>query len=463
MTRRRHAPAATIVAVLVALALTLPLAVRRTPARADLSTLTRLRISVQSSSDWAAVDLVGMRIRAAHVASAPSPTTVTTSTSTITVRGLPAASAVVDAVVEVPADITSPVIRVRKGLIGTATAVITRTIDTDVDVATITNRESNRYSNVVEVTVTRDALVGSGLVVPKVDDRKLVLAFYYPWFTENRFSRGVWFDRPVGPYSSDDPAAVASMVNEAATSGINGFLVEADGLDHVAHFDLVLGAAAGQPGFSVAPYLDIAAFTSQGLLGPSVNMAALIATGQEVVRRAGDPSYLHVGSRPVLAVFGMWQMQADAWAQVRRALESVAGPLFVVGDRNDPGYALDGFHYYNPNARDADELTQVNASAADALRLRSLVDPAKPLQLWAATVSPGENNLASDPLHPVYRSRDGGTRYDETWRAALSSDPDWVLVTSWNEWFELTNVQPGTASGTTALSQTRSWAARWHT
>jgi len=37
--------------------------------------------------------------------------------------------------------------------------------------------------------------------------------------------------------------------------------------------------------------------------------------------------------------------------------------------------------------------------------------------------------------------RQGGRRYDDTWAAALSGAPDWVVVTSWNEWFEGTSVE----------------------
>ena len=54
--------------------------------------------------------------------------------------------------------------------------------------------------------------------------------------------------------------------------------------------------------------------------------------------------------------------------------------------------------------------------------------------------------------------RDGGARYDGTWSAALAGSPDWMVVTSWNEWFEDTEIEPGVATGSGALEQTASWS-----
>jgi len=54
-----------------------------------------------------------------------------------------------------------------------------------------------------------------------------------------------------------------------------------------------------------------------------------------------------------------------------------------------------------------------------------------------------------------------GERYQATWDAALASDPDWILVTSWNEWYEGTAVEPSVRFGDLALRQTADNAAAW--
>ena len=79
-------------------------------------------------------------------------------------------------------------------------------------------------------------------------------------------------------------------------------------------------------------------------------------------------------------------------------------------------------------------------------------------RLWAASVSPGQNMSYTTPLFPQHQDRKDGDRYDLTWSAALTSEPEWMLVTSWNEWFEATHIAPSKKFGTKALNQTAAWA-----
>ena len=46
-------------------------------------------------------------------------------------------------------------------------------------------------------------------------------------------------------------------------------------------------------------------------------------------------------------------------------------------------------------------------------------------------------------------------------RRTRELNPDWVLVTSWNEWMETTQVAPSEQSGWRALNQTATWAGRF--
>jgi hypothetical protein len=64
----------------------------------------------------------------------------------------------------------------------------------------------------------------------------------------------------------------------------------------------------------------------------------------------------------------------------------------------------------------------------------------------------------TNPMNGMYRARGtNGERYADTWRAAVGSDPEWVLITSWNEWYESTHIAPGVNSGGRALEQTATW------
>jgi len=66
---------------------------------------------------------------------------------------------------------------------------------------------------------------------------------------------------------------------------------------------------------------------------------------------------------------------------------------------------------------------------------------------------PGREGLVQDRLDGAY--------YRRTWEAALASDPDWILITTWNEWWETTHIEPSQAFGALYLELTREYAARW--
>jgi hypothetical protein len=57
--------------------------------------------------------------------------------------------------------------------------------------------------------------------------------------------------------------------------------------------------------------------------------------------------------------------------------------------------------------------------------------------------------------------RAGGMTYDQTWQAALSVDPPWVLVSTWNEWHAGSEIEPSVEHGHRYLEATRVWAERF--
>jgi len=204
--------------------------------------------------------------------------------------------------------------------------------------------------------------------------------------------------------------------------------------------------------------LELAQLQQQAGGRTDVNQIASVAA--DALSRSAQPSYLKVGASPVLFVYGTWTLQPSAWQAVMAKLAAQGYHPFVVGDGSDPGFAFDGFHLYNPNGLDATALRTYDWASARRLRIPHVLHPDVPQRLWAATVSPGQNTIGRHGTG-AFRSRDGGTRYDQTWRAALASNPDWVLITSWNEWLETTQVAPSQTAGWRALSQTASWSAQF--
>ena len=49
---------------------------------------------------------------------------------------------------------------------------------------------------------------------------------------------------------------------------------------------------------------------------------------------------------------------------------------------------------------------------------------------------PGNDDTRTHRADSYVRDRRNGDFYRETWRAAFSTYPDWIIITSWNEWVE---------------------------
>ena len=57
--------------------------------------------------------------------------------------------------------------------------------------------------------------------------------------------------------------------------------------------------------------------------------------------------------------------------------------------------------------------------------------------------------------------RANGETYRSFWRVARASDPQWILITSFNEWHEGSEIEPSVEFGTFYLELTAEEAAAW--
>jgi hypothetical protein len=74
---------------------------------------------------------------------------------------------------------------------------------------------------------------------------------------------------------------------------------------------------------------------------------------------------------------------------------------------------------------------------------------------------PGYNDVGVRPNSGFARGRDGGGYYAQSWQAALASSPNWVVITSFNEWPEGTYIEPSVAYGDAYLGLTAQYAAQF--
>src|SRR5262249_21283760 len=83
-------------------------------------------------------------------------------------------------------------------------------------------------------------------------------------------------------------------------------------------------------------------------------------------------------------------------------------------------------------------------------------------RVYAATVSPGydDSRLGRDTSSVIDRAN--GAFYDTQWRAAVSAGPDWMLITSWNEFWENTHIEPSVRYQKQYQVRTRMWSELFH-
>lgn len=423
--------------------------------------LTRLRVVLsETGAEWAGFRLDKGRILVHHVVTQTQGSRVKRGSTSIVLNGSDPATATINLVAFIdPGD--APVIMLAKSRAGTARAQIYQTNGrSPVLLADITNTLTDGDAT-ERRAIPRSSLVGQGVPIQPRDSRRLVLARYYPWYDAQSFDRRAYSDQPSGPYTSYDAGDVAYMVGQAADAGIDGFIVNQSG--HEAHrygFGLVLSAAEARTGFYVSPAIAATAFKKSD---DSYDLDAIANEILLSLRRSNSPAFLRSANRPVVFIFGAGarSLAADDWRTIVSRVSAAGYNPVYMGEPVKMAFGFDGSYTYDPNPYSYDQLLARNINQARVLRLPSLVDSSVPQRMWAATVSPGENKGVEFPRDKEEQPRDDGRRYELTWEAALNSSPEWIIVTSWNEWFEGTAIQPSQKYGTKALDQTRVWARRF--
>jgi murein DD-endopeptidase MepM/ murein hydrolase activator NlpD len=298
---------------------------------------------------------------------------------------------------------------------------------------------------------------------PPGPSSRLVLAFFYPWFGPGIWDSQQMSDSPIQPYDSSDPADLERQVHEAQGAGVDGFISSWTGQDQetARNFPKLLEVAA-KDNFKVTVYFEIDRIQTHGNL--ETQLKNIIDTYQ------GDGAFLHYNGKPV---FFFWRADAygdvSTWQQLRRRLDPNHTQIWSV-DTTDAKWldVFDSIHLFsaakwNQNTSAAD-VANVDNYWRNTIDTYNLQHPDQPSRLWVAGAIPGwdesrDQAPGHDPSKVIPR-RDGAV-YQETWCAAIASRPEWIAVTSYNEWFEGSQIEPSQIYGTKYLDLTRKWSAQY--
>ncbi len=81
-------------------------------------------------------------------------------------------------------------------------------------------------------------------------------------------------------------------------------------------------------------------------------------------------------------------------------------------------------------------------------------------KLWAGTTLAGyDDRIIRRPGMCI--DRNDGDTYDDLWDLCIDAEADWVLITSFNEWHEGTEIEPSEEYGDLFIHRTNYWANKF--
>ncbi len=255
----------------------------------------------------------------------------------------------------------------------------------------------------------------------------MILAFYYIWYRPERWSSATF--TPVEFYNSTDPRTLRRHCEEAKRAGIDGFIVSFWGKHEISKLDSV---------FKIFDECDIK-YTVY--FESSVSAADLIKQIDSILRVFGKrKNFLRFHGDPVIFIYGriinsLNFLQMDS---VIRAFPRLI--IFADGGGQTLNVLFRNLHRYI--FLDADEAFYENFCKGV-------------LGYCAVPVFPGFKYKEREEPLVLHQN---GMFYESLIKMASKSNADILLITSFNEWWEGTNIEPSREFGDLFLRITAKYA-----
>lgn len=309
--------------------------------------------------------------------------------------------------------------------------------------------------------VTAPATTGGS----RTGGEKLILANYFPWYDENFWGQGVTWDLPTVQYNSDHVSTIQRHIGWAQQAGLDGFAVHwyQAGNRTDSNFAQILANSPGGFRSAVTFLTNILPGASRGMVVD--NLRYVINTyGQH-------PNYLRVNGKPVIFFSDMDRVPLEgasnavnAWQSIRNEVDPGGNTIWIAEGLN-PAYlnVFDGLYVYKIDHACCAGAYNKAPTWAGWVR-NSEKQTGKP-KLWVGTLMPGWDDTRSvgradlrAPSPAFARDRQGGAYYQTTYNAVIGTNPDLLIVHSFNEWIEGSGIEPGNSYGDLYLNLTKQFS-----
>jgi glycoprotein endo-alpha-1,2-mannosidase len=303
-------------------------------------------------------------------------------------------------------------------------------------------------------------LIGTPVIAPKK-----VCAFYYPWYGNPWGPTGSWFhwdpnnhyastDTPIlGYYDSKSDTIIERHIEWAKEYGVDVFISSWWGIGSFEDnaLELILNKAYHE-GIEVSIYLEASGKAQNASVEERPDIFSTELT--YILDTYGShPAFFKLDGIPVIFIyaFPLSLISLEAWRGVLSEINTEA--IFLADDFSSDAFDIfDGCHTYNPVTLTEEEVHRLYWNAHVQAFFHG--------KIFAATVVPGyDDRIIRYP--GLYVPRENGVFYQTRWNAATANSPHWILITSWNEWHEGTEIEPSVEYEYAYLDSTKAYRDDW--
>jgi len=335
-----------------------------------------------------------------------------------------------------------------KGGAGTATIRVYTVVDgAQRLVKEVLQQATQPYSFSVDLSSLKSV---APILAPLAPVKTMGLALYYPWYSLGSWSNSVLKDHPQTPYASNDPTAIDRQMDQAKSAGITAFTVSWIGPDSDSdkNFKIMLDEAA-KKGFYLGFFLE----TTGGDL-PNNTQRAIDWLTYISSTYSSHPNVLKVAGKPVVTPWLTNLITPATWATIRAAVRANGQDVWLLSDKQETEFidVMDGLRYSGGIA-----------GLGEKIRLYAVLADNPAPKLWMASTMPGfdERNLSDRGPNPRYIDRANGDYFRGQFDDVFNNSPQWVIVDTWNEWYENTYIEPSQNFGDQYLQIAGSYLKSW--